>query len=458
MHLLFETPIGYALFKVDEKKFSKVKSWKDLPQEPEKIKKLLQLQAFKHFKDSKEVLQASVKLIHGKLSKKLQKFLQTNVIGESLKNKLLIGDKRIAAEITKKLKIPCESSDNVVELVRCVRSCLDEIIDSAKPKEMQNMALSLAHGLGRFRIKFSSEKVDVMIIQAISLHADLDKEINNYMMRLREWYGYHFPELSKIVTDNLIYTKVVKEIGIRTKAEEADLSPIVGEELEKDIRAASEISMGTTISENDEKFILGLADQIIELNQNRDALEEYLKNRMMTVAPNLSTLVGEMIAAKLIAKAGSLINLAKYSASTLQIIGAEKALFKAMRGRKNTPKYGIIYQTKVVANANGKAKGRIARTLAAKSSLCVRVDALAEEENDTIGTESKDYIEKRLDYLEKEEQNAGTRGGQANFQRQGNNHGASRGYSERGDVSLGKRNNFNQGYNNQGGNKRFKQM
>ena len=129
-----------------------------------------------------------------------------------------------------------------------------------------------------------------------------------------------------------------------------------------------------------------------------------------------------------------------------------------MRGRKNTPKYGIIYQTKVVANANGKAKGRIARTLAAKSSLCVRVDALAEEENDTIGTESKDYIEKRLDYLEKEEQNAGTRGGQANFQRQGNNHGASRGYSERGDVSLGKRNNFNQGYNNQGGNKRFKQM
>lgn len=125
----------------------------------------------------------------------------------------------------------------------------------------------------------------------------------------------------------------------------------------------------------------------------------------MSVAPNLSMVVGEIIAAKLIAKSGSLINLAKCSASTIQIMGAEKALFKAMRSKKKTPKYGIIYQTKIVSNANGRAKGKISRALAAKSALCVRFDALNEQENNDLGTSSKEYLEKRLVYLEKEESN-----------------------------------------------------
>ena len=107
------------------------------------------------------------------------------------------------------------------------------------------MTLGVAHGLSRYKLKFSAEKVDTMIIQAISLLDDLDKEINNYMMRLREWYGWHFPELSKVVTDNLIYTKTVKAIGIRTKTGETDLSGIVPEDIEKDVKEAAEISMGT---------------------------------------------------------------------------------------------------------------------------------------------------------------------------------------------------------------------
>jgi nucleolar protein 58 len=89
------------------------------------------------------------------------------------------------------------------------------------------MTLGVAHGLSRYKLKFSAEKVDTMIIQAISLLDDLDKEINNYMMRLREWYGWHFPELSKIVTDNLIYTKTVRAIGIRIKTGNTDLSGIL---------------------------------------------------------------------------------------------------------------------------------------------------------------------------------------------------------------------------------------
>lgn len=146
---------------------------------------------------------------------------------------------------------------------------------------------------------------------------DLDKEINNYMMRLKEWYGYHFPELAKLVSDNLVYTRIVKQLGMRESYEETDLSSVVGEDLEKEVKTAAEISMGTEITEEDLSSITGLADQILELFEYRDQLEEYLRNRMMSVAPNLSLIVGEVIAAKLIAKAGSLINLAKCSASTI---------------------------------------------------------------------------------------------------------------------------------------------
>ena len=202
MHLLFETAMGYALFKVDENQFSKISSWKDLPTNINKVKKLLQLQAFKEFDDAQEVLRASVKLIHGKLSSGLKKFLQDNKLSKELQSTLLVGDKKIALAINKKLGLSCYNNDNVTELTRCVKMHLQDLLGDLSQEEMKNMTLGLSHGLGRFKIRFSSEKVDTMIIQAVNLLEDLDKEINNYMMRLKEWYGYHFPELTKIVQDN----------------------------------------------------------------------------------------------------------------------------------------------------------------------------------------------------------------------------------------------------------------
>jgi nucleolar protein 58 len=101
------------------------------------------------------------------------------------------------------------------------------------------MTLGVAHGLSRYKLKFSAEKVDIMIIQAVSLLDELDKEINNYIMRLKEWYGWHFPELAKVVSDNLIYTKVVKTIGMRQKAINLDLSGVLPEDIEKDVKDAA---------------------------------------------------------------------------------------------------------------------------------------------------------------------------------------------------------------------------
>merc|ERR1719191_2060654 len=111
---------------------------------------------------------------------------------------------------------------------------------------MQSMALGLAHTLSRFKLKFSPDKVDTMIIQAVGLLDDLDKELNNFAMRLREWYGWHFPEMGKIITENLAYAKVVKLVGMKFKVKDSDLSKVgVPEEIAAEVKAAAETSMGT---------------------------------------------------------------------------------------------------------------------------------------------------------------------------------------------------------------------
>jgi nucleolar protein 58 len=190
-----------------------------------------------------------------------------------------------------------------------------------------------------------------MIIQAVSLLEDLDKELNNYAMRLKEWYSWHFPELAKIVTDNIVYAKAVQLIGMRTNVknltDEAMLE-VLPEEIAEEVREAAEISMGTEILQEDEGHLKTLANQVVQIGLYRQNLAEYLKNRMAAIAPNLTQLVGELVGAKLISHSGSLMNLAKQPASTIQILGAEKALFRALKTKKATPKYGLIYSASIV--------------------------------------------------------------------------------------------------------------
>merc|ERR1719403_693757 len=134
----------------------------------------------------------------------------------------------------------------------------------------------------------------------------------------------------------------------------------------------------TAIGEDDMENIVQLADQVIEITDYRAQLFEYLKNRMAAIAPNLTVLVGDLVGARLIAHAGSLLNLAKHPASTVQILGAEKALFRALKTRQDTPKYGLIYHASMVGQAAPKHKGKVSRMLAAKAALAIRYDALAE--------------------------------------------------------------------------------
>lgn len=414
MLLLLETPAGYALFSLTNNKLLKA----DSDSVVEKFntfndaQKQVSLTAFHKFSDTKAAMEAATELTEGTVGKALKKFLKKNIVDAGLEDKLAVLDKTLGTNVNKKLGIEVAvMSDSLKDIMRGIRAHMVELIDGLEEQEVKTMALGLAHTLSRFKLKFSPDKVDVMIMQAVGLLDDLDKELNNFAMRLREWYGWHFPEMGKIVTENLAYAKVVKLMGLKVKAKDVDFSSVgVPDEIAKEVRAAAETSMGTEITEEDLANIMTLCERVIELTEYRASLAEYLKLRMNAIAPNLTYMVGELVGARLISQAGSLMSLAKHPSSTVQILGAEKALFRALKTKKATPKYGLIYHASLVGQSAPTLKGKIARVLAAKLSLCCRVDALGDQTEPTLGKEFKEYVEKRLATLEEGGVRAHTKG------------------------------------------------
>jgi nucleolar protein 56 len=179
------------------------------------------------------------------------------------------------------------------------------------------------------------------------------------------------------------------------------LAEIVGdEEQAKAILKAARSSMGMDTSEQDMNNIIIFTERMISLALYRKQLFAYLEEKMATVAPNLSTLIGETVAARLIQKAGSLTSLAKCPASTVQILGAEKALFRALKTKGNTPKYGLIYHSTFIGRANAKNKGRISRYLANKCAIASRIDSFIEEPTNAYGVELRDQVEERLKFYD----------------------------------------------------------
>ena len=212
--------------------------------------------------------------------------------------------------------------------------------------------------------------------------------------------------MGKIIADNLAYAKCIRAMGMRENAATTDFASILPEELEETLKAAAVVSMGTEISDSDLAHIQLLVDQVVSITAYRAELSEYLRNRMAAIAPNLTALLGELVGARLIAHSGSLLNLAKQPASTIQILGAEKALFRALKTKHDTPKYGLIFHASLVGSAPQPLKGKMARMTAGKAALSIRLDALADADSKssldapTIGLEARVKLESRLRSLE----------------------------------------------------------
>lgn len=373
-----------------------------------KAAKYLSLVSFQPFEDTADAVTAATSMLEGKVSKTLKSFLKKQM-KKAASSSLAVADKTLGSGLKDALSSVNVVSDNKTnELFRGLRCYMEELFDTEggiSGEDLRAMQLGLSHSLSRYKLKFSADKVDTMVIQAVGLLDELDKEINTYAMRVKEWYGWHFPELQAIAGDNAQYSKLVLKCGMRPNYQPTDLSDILEDEsTEAAVKEAAEVSMGTEIAELDIINIQALAEQVLSMTEYRSQLFEYLKNRMNAIAPNLTILVGELVGARLISHAGSLMNLAKQPASTVQILGAEKALFRALKTKHDTPKYGLIYHASLIGQAAPKNKGKISRVLAAKASLAIRVDALSDETTDEvdtkIGYEGRAKVEARLRQLE----------------------------------------------------------
>ncbi|EGR28583.1 nucleolar protein 5a, putative [Ichthyophthirius multifiliis] len=409
LYLINESAIGFSLFEVKEfdEASAKLKQVQKQIQNLASFNQMCRLKAFYAFPNAETARNNAQNIGLGELTEELKTFIEENVPKTKKKNKvqLAVMDLKLAQKVTDQLQYECITSDVIFELFRGIRANLTQILknEDFKEEDLVKAQLGLAHSWSRNRIQFDVKRQDKPIINCIAVLEQLDKDINTLCMRIREWYGWHFPELSKIVTDNEIYTRLVQLIGHKSNANDANITQIeeivIDGDIAQQVVDSSKSSMGQDLSEMDNTCLNELSGKIIKLIEFRKGIQGYLKSRMDNVAPNLTGLIGEQLGAKLIAHSGGLSNLVKYPASTIQILGAEKALFQALKKKANTPKYGLLYHSSFIQKANGKDKGKISRYLANKCSLASRLDYFLIQPTNKFGDKMKDQIEDRLTFL-----------------------------------------------------------
>jgi nucleolar protein 56 len=411
LYLLFESASGYGLFHaygIDEIGQS-VEAVRSSVLDLERFGKAVKLTAFNPFSSAVDALNQCNAISEGIMTDELRSFLELNLPkpkeGKKAKYSLGVVEPKVGSHIAEVTGIPCQSNDFIQELLRGVRLHFDRFIKELKESDLEKAQLGLGHSYSRAKVKFNVNRVDNMVIQAIFLLDTLDKDINSFSMRVREWFSWHFPELVKIVNDNYLYAKLAKFIVNKSDLAEKDipaLADIVGDEDKaKEIVEAAKASMGQDLSPVDLINVQQFAQRVMNLSEYRKNLYEYLVTKMNDIAPNLTSLIGEVVGARLISHAGSLSNLAKCPASTLQILGAEKALFRALKTRGNTPKYGLIFHSSFIGRASTKNKGRMARYLANKCSIASRIDCYSEASTSVFGQKLREQVEERLDFYDK---------------------------------------------------------
>jgi len=408
LYALFEHAAGYAVVKVvsQEDIGALLPEVQEAVTDLEKFGRVVKLVSFSPFKSAANALENINSISEGVVHEDLKVFLETNVPCGKKKTKVALGvaDAKLGGAIQEATNIQCEYGAVVLEVLRGVRMHFHKLIQGLTASASGKAQLGLGHSYSRTKVKFNVHRADNMIIQAIALVDQMDKDINTFAMRIREWYSYHFPELIKIVSDNLLYAKCAHYIKSRkdfTEEKLPGLEEIVMDEGKaKAILTAARASMGMDISPIDLINIECFSQRVIGLIEYRKKLHEYLQSKMGAVAPNLQALIGDLVGARLISHAGSLTNLSKYPASTVQILGAEKALFRALKTKGNTPKYGLIFHSSFIGRAGAKNKGRISRYLANKCSIASRIDCFSENPTNLFGKKLHEQVEDRLKFYE----------------------------------------------------------
>ena len=427
LYVLHEAASGYALFDVVE--LDEVASLTPELQaaiaDADAFKRICKLKAFIAFNSAEQALENINAIAEHSVPDRLKSFLETNLPPVSSKKKkkgpafsLGVVEPDLGKAIAEATGAHCRSDDVVRELLRGATQHLTKFVPELQNNLLEQAQLGLGHAFSRCKVKFNPARADNMIIQAIGLLDTLDKDVNTFSMRVKEWYSWHFPELKDLVRENYAFARAACVVGDRASFLEAvdngdsakdDLASAVrdpsdasddGVQLADSIVKAARQSMGMDCSAGDMANVMAFTKRMVALATYRADLSKYLGEKMQAVAPNLSTLVGDSVGARLIAKAGSLASLAKCPASTVQILGAEKALFRALKKKGNTPKYGLIYHSTFIGRAAKKNKGRVSRYLANKCAMASRIDAFADELTDKYGVSMREQVEERLKFFD----------------------------------------------------------
>ena len=408
-YFLYECSLGYALFEIlgYEEVTQNSEEFQQSIMDYKKVSKIIKKIAFMPFKTSEQALENTKMVNDCQISPELKSFLKEYFPkNKSDKNKLGCVDKNFSQKISEALDIKTVVGEFLIEIQRAIRVHIHKFL-GVDDITITKSELGLAHAYSRFKCMFDVNRQDKPVIQSIALIDLLDKDINSFCMRIKEWFSWHFPELGKIISDNYLYIRIVKLIEqrknlienkdeLKPKLDEITLDP----EISKQIIDSALISMGSDISQVDLLNIKYFSDRVDNLIKYREKLSNYLRDKTQNLAPNTSALVGETVTARLISHSGSLSTLAKYPASTIQILGAEKALFRALKTRSATPKYGLLYHSSFIGKAKMKNKGKISRYLANKLAMCSRIDAFCKDVTNDYGNELRNQIDERLKYLD----------------------------------------------------------
>jgi len=284
----------------------------------------------------------------------------------------------IADEVQRKLKVNVEVAK--ASEAEALRGRMEQIaVETGFAKDAKELGVwnrNVSMELAKMRVKGAAEKRDLVIAQAIQTLDDLDRTVNLFMGRLREWYGVHFPELDRLIEKHETYARLVMNLGYRDNFSfEALEKEALPKEKAENTAKVAEKSMGADMAEQDLAEIQALSKNVLEMYELRKHMENYVDKTMEEVAPNTRAIAGSLLGARLIAIAGSLQNLAMKPASTIQVLGAEKALFRSLKTGARPPKHGLIFQHALLHDAKRWQRGKIARVLAGKLAIAARVDA-----------------------------------------------------------------------------------
>lgn len=320
-------------------------------------------------------------IIYVKFPKNVEKIVK---LLEESKSKKIKEEKEVESTLKKKGFTEIEKKESGY-ITSSLRNIAIERKFVKNPVEFNKLMSGVNIALTKGKIKRAIGR-DQLVMQANNSIEELDKSMNILVERLREWYGLHFPEMERAVGDHKKFARLIEQFGLREDIKHPDIGHL------------KEKSMGADFKEEDIKPVQQLATQIVELYKLRDGTADYMDGLLKEVAPNLRDVVGPALAAKLISLAGGLEKLARMPSSTIQLLGAEKALFRHLHGRGKSPKHGIIVNHPYVGNAPQKARGKAARLLSSKVSIAAKMDFYSKKYK---GKELKKELEGKIKEIAK---------------------------------------------------------